>query len=77
MGGARRAEQTAVGLEVEVELHGVDDVAIDDCTCRAVPALVSCSIGGEEADVVALPDHNDGDGGVDFVVRARPCRSIC
>lgn len=63
----RRAQQTAVALEIKVKLGGTDDVGVDDSPGRAVSTLV-CVAGSlrEEADMVTLAHDDHRDGGVDL-----------
>lgn len=75
MSGARRAQQSAVRLQVEVEFDRVHDIAVDHRAGWAVPALVSRPVSREEADVVALPDDNDGNRETDSKALARLCQN--
>ena len=62
MGGLGKGYLSAVALQIEVELRGVGAVAIDHRTSRAVAAAIGvlwCL--REEANVVALPDHDNSD----------------
>lgn len=78
MRGSRRAEQTRMRLQVEVQLYGVHDIAVDNCACFAVAALpvrlvFVAWVDGEESDVVPLADHDDGDSGLDSHILASLC----
>lgn len=57
---------STVSLEVVVKLGRVTDVAVDDRARKTVlaPVLIFLAL-REDANVVALPDHNDRDLGVD------------
>jgi hypothetical protein len=71
---ATRAEKTTVRLQVKVELGGMRDLAVNDGSSAAVSAAVGVALAlGEEADVVAFPDDENGDLGVDVEVLAGLC----
>lgn len=56
----RGAQEPTVRLEVEVELGRVRYVLIDDGAGGAVARPIRVLLLREEADVVALPDDDDG-----------------
>ena len=64
-----------MGLEIEILLKGMGDFTIDDSSGEAVAALPVTTIlaFGEEADMMALSDHNNGDLRVDAESLTRFC----
>ena len=67
---ARRAEQSCVALEVEIQLRGIRDLAVNNSPGLAVPALICLRrVLREEAYVMTLSDNNDSDGRLDVLLR--------
>jgi hypothetical protein len=62
-----RAEKATVRLQVEVELDRMSDVRVNDCTSDAVLRAVRfVRVRGEEPNVVALANDDDGNFRVNF-----------
>ena len=59
MRGARRSQQSAVGLQVEIKFDRMHNVAVHHCASWAIPALVSRPVGGEESNMVTLRCDDD------------------
>ena len=63
VGGTRCSLDTLVGAQIEVILGGMGDVGVHGRPCGNIPrssALVTM-VGAEEAGVVTLLDHDEGD----------------
>lgn len=56
--GARGSKKTGMGLEVEIELGGRRDLAINDKTSWAIATAISLTLLREEADVMAFADDD-------------------
>lgn len=56
-----------MALEIEIELGGVCNVAIDDSTSWAIAASIGLPrVLREKSDMVPFPNYDNGDGRFDF-----------
>jgi len=59
---ARRAVETSVRLQVEIEIRRVHDVRVNDCAGRAVATAVGAPVASREhTDMVTLADDDEGE----------------
>jgi len=71
MSRSARSQETAVALEIKVELGRVGDGGIDDGSRRAVAGSVGITgVVGEKADVMAFANYNECNCRVDTQIRA-------
>lgn len=74
MGRSTRSQETAVALQIEVELGGVCYGGVDDGSCGTIARSISLiRVVGEKPDVMALSDDDERDRRLDAHLLACRC----